>query len=179
MNIINQLFGSTERIINGDVQISLIPRVRSASELPFDNLIRLELIRLIMSSYTYNNRLFDIKDRLFPMGIFRMGTGAKSNRFMTSPKTNIEPSHESMNKIVSGGSKSKIGNESKIGNFARIKIKIKDSIGIRSDTFQFDCVHQRLFHCNRGNRRKIKTVNRLPVTDFLLFVVCVFDTGDK
>ena len=50
--------------------------------------------------YIDDKRFLKVEDGLFPMCIFSVRTGTKSNWLMTCIKADIEPCDESMNEIV-------------------------------------------------------------------------------
>jgi hypothetical protein len=173
MDIGQILLRTTEIIINRNVEISFVFVVWFAREFSIHHFLALpsEPNRNngergfategsgVLGTYTNDDRFLEVKHDLFPMCVFRMGTGTKPHRLMTRFKPNIKPSDQRMNKIVPRSTKFKLRDKSEIRNSASGEINIEDAIGICDDGFKFDGIDERFSHCNSSDGRKIETVN--------------------
>jgi len=167
MDIFQFLLTSVERVINCNVQISSILAIRPASKLSIDNLIALHISSRNQESeegqrkdsYTYDNRFLDVKYNLLPMCILRMRPGTESNRLMTRFESNIEPSYERMDKIISCGTELEVCDKGEIGDRAGIQIEVKDTIRISDDGAKLDSIDEGFAHCDRGNWGEIEAVD--------------------
>src|SRR5208282_2406361 len=134
MHSLQILLTSLERIINGNIQISFILTIRSTSKFSINHFVALNSTQKKEGEmYVYDNWFLKIKYCLFPMCIFSVRTGTKSNRFMTSFKTDIKPCYKSMNEIISCSTKFNVCDEGEIGDGAGIEIEVEDSVRICDD----------------------------------------------
>lgn len=142
---------SLELIVDLDIQVALVLRIGFVGKEASNHLALLD-----SEDLTY------VEDSLFPMCVFRMWAGGKSDRLVARAEIDIEPCDQGVDEVVPVGPEGELLGECKVccGNSVEINGEYWARIGDQG--FQFDCIDQRLSKSDFLHRRIVEAINVVP-----------------
>lgn len=152
LSIVKRVNSTIEVILKGDIQISVVTSVGSDRDDTRDGF-----------AFVDGNRVFEVKDGLFPVSICRIGSRSEYNVFVAFREFNVKIGNKGVDVIVSGRRNFESARPSQILNFDSMNIHrhyLRRSRGYRLSIY---CVDERLQDGLLFYARHVKTVHVVPV----------------
>jgi hypothetical protein len=108
---VSGLVGSVQLVVNANIEITLVLRVRLICEVSCHTLAFLDC-----------KDFAKIEDGLLPVRIFGMRTGREPNGFVTGSKVDVEPGNEGVDKVISLATEAEGGGKGEFGGCHGIEV---------------------------------------------------------
>lgn len=138
-------------IINHDIQISPVVRVRLAAQLA-----RYRFSRL------HRQHVGKVEHRLFPMRVLGMRAGAEANGLVAGGELDIEPGNQGVDIVGTSDLEVEGKREGEVGGGHLVQVKSENGAGVGHDGFKFDGVDEGLGESSELERGVVEAIDVVP-----------------
>lgn len=106
--------------------------------------------------------VLEVKDCLFPVGVFGVGTSREANGLVTCGEVNVEPGHKGVDEVVALDGELEGRGKGEVGHGAGVEVKGEDGRGIGDDSLELDGVDEGLGEGGFLERGVVEAVDIVP-----------------